>query len=295
MTCFHPISAYQLDSGEVVFVERGAVRRPLSLPCGQCIGCRLERSRQWATRCMHEAQLYDMSSFVTLTYSDDCCPVDMSLHYRDFQLFMKRLRKRFGAVRFYMCGEYGEKYFRPHFHACLFGCHFADRVPWSTGNGGFQLYRSKVLDDLWPSGFASVGDVTFESAAYVARYVMKKVTGDLADAHYERVCSVTGEILSVVPEFTRMSLKPGIGMNWIRLYHPEVIANGAVIVRGHKSAIPRYYKNYLRYTDGYEALDFELFKASCRPEVLEHTTPERLAVREIVMKAAVSVFGRSLE
>ena len=124
MPCYHPWLAYQCLDGSVVSVERkgkGAVVRTLTLPCGQCVGCRLERSRQWAIRCMHEAQLHERNSFVTLTYKGDV--PDEGLRYRDFQLFMKRLRKYASGqqIRFYMCGEYGDEKGRPHFHACLFG------------------------------------------------------------------------------------------------------------------------------------------------------------------------------
>ena len=103
MRFVRPISAYQLVTGEIRFAARSGqdLARELSLPCGQCVGCRLERSRQWAVRCVHESQMHDFSSFVTLTYNDDNCPV--SLDYGHYQLFMKRLRKKFGKARFYNC------------------------------------------------------------------------------------------------------------------------------------------------------------------------------------------------
>lgn len=192
MPCYSPLDAWRPDpstgSKKLIFVyhpARCAGPTPdLQVPCGQCVGCRLERSRQWAVRCVHEASLYTDNCFVTLTYNDDFLPEDRSLHYRHFQLFMKRLRKRHGdGVRFYMCGEYGEKQGRPHYHACLFNFRFSDMRLWQERNG-VKLYRSAELERLWPFGFCSVGEVTFESAAYVARYIMKKVTGDAAESHY---------------------------------------------------------------------------------------------------------------
>ena len=122
MPCFSPLEAIQTVDRQIRFFARGSVGksraaadnvlRELSPPCGQCIGCRLERSRQWAIRCVHESQLHENSVFVTLTYSDEFCPI--SLEYAHFQNFMKRLRKKFGPTRMYMCGEYGERTFRPH-------------------------------------------------------------------------------------------------------------------------------------------------------------------------------------
>ena len=132
MTCYHPLECWRVDGqSKLAFVKprEALIREKLEVPCGQCIGCRLERSRQWAVRCIHEAQLHKDNCFITLTYNDEHLPSPPSLSVRDFQLFMKRLRKRFGkGIRFFHCGEYGEKYGRPHYHACLFGFDFPDRV-----------------------------------------------------------------------------------------------------------------------------------------------------------------------
>lgn len=314
MACFHPVSAWRSEAGDVFFGAERKNVRPLTLPCGQCIGCRLERSRQSAVRCMHEASLHDLNSFVTLTY--DSNNLSPSLNYRDFQLFMKRLRKssardasgteagtnptdaRSGAgrIRFFMCGEYGDNFGRPHFHALLFGKGFADRVEWKRLPSGSQLYRSKELERLWPYGFSSVGDVTFESAAYVARYCMKKVTGDAAAEHYQRVDCRTGELVSVVPEFARMSLKPGIGADWIRLYRTDVYrgdGDAYVVVNGMKCKPPRYYDQYMS-----ETLERDVFEFSRHVKALERLddqTPERLAVRERVTRARLEFKKRSLE
>jgi len=292
VACFRPLTAWQLDDGQVVFVERGSVRRQLELPCGQCVGCRLERSRQWAIRCMHETQLHEHSCFVTLTYDEE--HLRPSLHYPDFQKFMKRVRKKFGKVRFYMCGEYGEQFSRPHFHACLFGVLFSDRVPWKSLDSGSTLYRSAMLESLWPFGFSSVGDVTFESAAYVARYVMKKVTGERADLHYLRVDTRTGEEISLVPEFNRMSLKPGIGADWFRKFQDEVTVRDGVVVNGRVSRVPRYYDNMLRAKDGFLFDEIQFARLSKALAAAADSSPERLAVRESVASARLSFKKRTL-
>ena len=183
MSCLYPRQAWQLDTGEVVFVERGNVRRSLSLPCQQCIECRLARSREWATRCMHEAQMHDSSYFVTFTYDD--CNVPLSLEYRHFQLFMKRLRKALPSqkLRFFMCGEYGERFGRPHYHACIFGLYLSDLKLFSDKRG-VKLWTSELLSSTWNKGFVSVGAVTFESAQYVASYIFKKYTSNASQHPY---------------------------------------------------------------------------------------------------------------
>ena len=300
MPCYHPIPAFRNSDGSIVFVDNlkryDTVGR-LDLPCGRCIGCRLERSRQWAVRCMHEASLYDANSFVTLTYDNEHLPEYNSLRYRDFQLFMKRLRKAFAPaeIRFYMCGEYGDDLSRPHYHACLFGCYFHDRVGISGGNSGSSLYRSNLLTSLWPHGFSSVGDVTFESAAYVARYVMKKVTGRDADAYYETVCPETGEVSQRVPEFNKMSLKPGIGARWIERYKDDVYPNDFVVSRGTESKPPRYYDKFLHRNDPDLLEELKFLRYTSSKSRFSDNTDERLAVRKEVAEAKLSAFSRTLK
>lgn len=285
MPCYHPLEAFQRADGAVVFVERGPdVVRTLQLPCGQCIGCRLERSRQWAVRCVHEASLYERNCFVTLTYR----PEDLSsssLRYRDFQLFMKRLRKSgHSGVRFFMCGEYGEDFGRPHFHACLFNCDFPDKVVVARTSAGMRLYGSSDLERLWPYGFSSIGDVTFQSAAYVARYVVKKVTGEDAVEHYG----------ARPAEFCHMSLKPGIGARWLDKYMSDVYPDGAVVINGVKVKAPKYYdRRYERVSDdGWSELCMR------RDELMrlryKDNTPARLVVKEQVAQARAVFLKRNM-
>lgn len=288
MPCYHPLQAYQCADGLVVFSELGRydLVRSMQLNCGQCIGCRLERSRQWAMHCVHEASLYEQNCFITLTYNDEHVPPEGSLLYRDFQLFMKRLRRRFfsSKIRYFMCGEYGEDLGRPHFHACLFNFNFADKTPWRTVTSGTRLFRSPDLELLWPSGFSSIGEVTFESAAYVARYVMKKVTGEAADAHY----------FGREPEFCHMSLKPGIGSDWLRLYWPEVVTHGTCRFNGIDVSPPRFYTRRMKRLEAWEKVEFARDIAAHAVADGENSD-ERLAAKERVATARIGRLKRSLK
>lgn len=286
MPCYHPLEAWQRSDGQVVFCERGDILRPLLLPCRRCIGCRLEYSRQWAVRIECERQMHKDSAFVTLTYDDEHLGFP-SLRYRDFQLFCKRLRYAKGPFRFYMCGEYGELYKRPHFHACLFGVFFEDRVKYKKLESGFQLWTSEELRKLWGNGHVSIGDVSFESAAYCSRYVTKKVYGNGAAIHYSSFPDFSsGELIQVVPEFSRCSLKPGIGATWLSKFESDVYPDGKIVARGgFKSNSPRYFDALYRRVNPLAADDLEFRRIQESAAFLDDTTPDRLAVREVVATA----------
>lgn len=255
MPCYHPNRAFQLPDKTIRVVGKRGSRVPpgsraLELPCGQCIGCRLERARVWAIRCMHEASLYRHNHFITLTYDDQHLPRDLSLNHYHFELFMKRLRRRFFAsndmpIRYYMCGEYGEGRGRPHYHACLFNLHLPDKLYFKKTGAG-TLYTSHLINELWGMGFSLIGDVTFESASYVARYCTEKITGPNALRHYELHDKTTGEIFQRVAEYNQMSLKPGIGAPWLHKYLRDVYPKGEVLVKGRFGKPPRYYDTIFR-------------------------------------------------
>lgn len=267
----------------------------LKLPCGQCIGCRLERSRQWAVRCVHEASMHDENSFVTLTYDDGHLPQGGTLVKKDFQDFMKRLR--FGIapqrVRFYHAGEYGAESWRPHYHALLFGKAFADQKLF-TQERGVELFTSEELQSYWPFGFCTVGAVTFESAAYCARYLLNKITGEAAKDHYLSCDPDTGEVFELEPEYSTMSRRPGIGRGWIDKYESDVYPFDEVIVRGVKSRPPRYYDVV------YEAHQAQLMgriKGQRKRNAARHeedNTYDRLVVREQVKAAQISMLKRTV-
>lgn len=293
MPCFHPLKAIRSANG-VQVLNNDATLFNLRLPCGRCIGCRLERSRQWAIRCIHEASLHDHNCFITLTYDANNQPHDGGLHFRDVQLFLKRLRKQFPGLRYYGCGEYGGQFGRPHWHLILFNHTFTDLTLWRKSNAGNSLFRSATLERLWPYGYSSIGNVTFESAAYVARYIMKKVTGDPANKAYQSVSTVTGEIFDRRPEFNFMSLKPGIAADWWAKHKNDVTVRDAVIHDGTPSKPPRYYDKLLKRTDPTKfaaihdkrMLDMEAKRAD--------NTPQRLRQKEIVTNAKLSQLKRGL-
>lgn len=307
MACFNPLIAFRgktpnASSGKipVVFNARDAADAddPLKLPCGQCIGCRLERSRQWAVRCVHEASLYERNCFITLTFSPEHLPKSGSLDKRDFQLFMKRLRKEHGSgVRYFHCGEYGERNFRPHYHACLFNFNFDDRELWSV-RSGIRLDVSKDLARLWPFGFSTVGDVTFESAAYVARYITKKVTGDMAASHYERV-SPSGEVFNLQPEYTTMSRRPGIGRGWLDKYCSDIYPHDRVVLINNDSVRickpPKYYDSVFEI-DNRAAMDDVKEARKLKAVVFaKDASFERLRVRERLQYLRFNTLKRGLE
>lgn len=294
--CVKPLIAWQCANKDVVFVsnlKRHDIIRELSLPCGQCIECRLNRSRKWAMRCMHEASIHEANSFVTLTYRDEHVPARGQLVYSDFQKFMRRLRKKLGPVSFYMCGEYGEQNWRPHFHACLFGKDFDDKKYMATNGNGDKLYTSDILNELWPYGFALVGDVTFQSAAYVARYCVQKRTGEEAKTWYARVDK--DGVYQLVPEFNRMSLKPGIGKRFLELWKTDIYPHDYVIVNGVKCPPPRYYDKVLKREDGDKFEEIVMERERRARLRYEDEKPDRLAAREAVTQARASILQRGMQ
>ena len=157
----HPDNVYKLNNGDYIH-----------LPCGQCFGCRRKKAVQWGARAVHETMFHPFSSFITLTYAD----APSGLIHRDYQHFMKRFREANSDLRIrqLMCGEYGDKRGRPHFHALIWGTDFFhDRRKFKQMNGGYWLYNSNLLDSYWGHGHAVISNVTFESASYVGGYCFK--------------------------------------------------------------------------------------------------------------------------
>lgn len=298
MACFHPLKGYRARSGgSIVFnVSDGYVDRPVTVACGQCVGCRLERSRQWAVRCVHEAQMHDDNCFITLTYSDDRLPEGQSLVVADFQKFMKRLRKFVAPVRirFFHCGEYGETFGRPHYHAIIFGYDFPDKVFFKKNKNGDVIYTSDLLSSIWSNGLCSVGAVTFESAAYVARYVMKKVTGEVAEYHY-RFVDGDGVVTDRLPEYVTMSRRPGIASAWVQKFGSDVYAGDFAVLNGVKFRPPRF------YDARYELMCPKVIsrvKRRRREKAAVHAdnnTPDRLKVRERVQVLKLERLKREVE
>jgi len=251
MTCYHPITGYRArepnKSGKYSIVfnpKQGYIDMPKTVPCGQCIGCRLDYARQWAIRCMHEASLHEYNCFITLTYHPDFLPKGGTLVKKHFQDFMKRFRKKIEVpIKFYQCGEYGEKYRRPHYHACIFGYDFPDKFRVEDSKSGEKQYDSETLNSLWGFGRTRIGEVNFDSAGYVARYITKKIKGKDAEEHYKSVDQETGEIIDLVPEYTTMSRGgrsgKGLAADWYDRYSSDVYPSDSVVVKGKEVRPPQ--------------------------------------------------------
>ena len=248
MTCFRPIKAWHKPGLSLSFREKPADGwREIEVRCEKCRGCRLERSRQWAMRCWHESMLYEDNCYLTLTYKQ--LPELGSLQLSDFQKFMKRLRKRFASrkLRVFYCGEYGDKDGRPHYHAIVFNLDFDDKEKFFKNEHGDWVYKSEVLSDIWKHGYATTAGVTFKSAAYVARYIMKKQLGGRSEDQHRRYRVVdpeTGELLGErLPEFAKMS--QSIGRDWFNLYLGDVYPKDFVTIDGVKMKPPKVYDQWL--------------------------------------------------
>lgn len=193
------------------------------LPCGKCRACRIAKSREWSTRLMHESDYHKKSAFVTLTYSNENLPVNGVLIKSDLQKFIKRLRRDLDyenrKIKYYACGEYGEKYGRPHYHLILFGI------------DGYE--DKKVIEENWSKGLIHTGSVTYDSCRYVCDYFNK-------DDRREKYPN------GVLPFKVQSN---GIGKKYIQKNEKNLVSNGFVRVKGVKTSIPRYYKNKLIYGD----------------------------------------------
>ncbi|WNK14115.1 MAG: replication initiator protein [Microvirus sp.] len=209
MTCVSPVWIQDKQTGGCMYV-----------PCGRCIGCRLKRAAMWSVRIMHEVKSWDDCCFVTLTYSPENLPKDGSLSVEHCQKFFKRLRKNLGRkIKYFLGAEYGDLHSRPHYHVILFGVSRSDEL---------QINQS------WGLGFVHVGDVSHDSARYVASYTLKKLSGPQA-AEYARK--------GIKPEFSLMSRAPGIGAHYVEQNKPFLRDNSFCIVKGSKVALPRYYSD----------------------------------------------------
>lgn len=312
MPCYHPLRAWRArkpgKNGRypVVFNFDESCAQEVELPCGQCIGCRTDKAKEWALRCVHESQMYENNCFLTLTYADCHYPPTLIPHH--FTTFVKRLRKKYvgknpfhyethpeerkawqlkNGIRYFMCGEYGEQFSRPHYHALLFGYRPHDLEDFAK-----DWSISPSLEKIWGHGFVSVGDVTYDSAMYVASYVTKKITGDLAYDHYWWYDPYTDQEYPVEREYGRMSRNPGIGKGWLEKYGRDVYPEGYVVHNGNKYKPPRFYDDNWSSDYPDEIADI---KAQRRRNIdLLEETDERRYTRERVHKAKVSFFKKRI-
>lgn len=239
--------------------------------------------------------MHDRSCFITLTYDDEHLPDSYSVDVRTWQLFAKKVRKhlKFKKIRFFMCGEYGDKTLRPHYHALIFGHDWPDRVHYSTdGRTGAKLYTSETLTKIWSYGFATTGDVNYKSAAYVARYAMKKIGGDKADEHYWRLHPLTQTLHRVQPEFCLQSRRPGIGTSWFNKFKSDVFPSDFLVVDGQKRPVPAFYTLKLKEE---EQLKIKRLRKKDGLSRKPDQTPARLRVREEVKTSQLRQLKRGLE
>lgn len=304
MPCYRPLHGYAAlkvnPSGKRSWTPKAANAlnaERVSIRCGRCIGCRLEHSRQWAIRCVHEAQLHEDNAFITLTYAPENIPYGGTLVKRDFQTFAKRLRKKIAPrrVSYFHCGEYGGQKRRPHYHALLFGFDFPDKTLFKKSADGSSIFTSEFLQQLWPAGFCTTGAITFESAAYVARYVMKKITGHAATSHYQSIDPETGEVHDLLPEYTTMSLKPAIGKGWYARFKGDIYPWDQAVIRGKVMKPPKYYDRLLELEDPVARAAIKTRREEEALSRLGDSTTARLKVREEVKLAQIQNLRRGLE
>lgn len=246
-TCLSPIKAHRTIDGNIQFTAKDS-HTELFLPCGQCIGCRLNHAESWAIRMTHEAQLHDQNCFITLTYNDENLPPNGSLNYDHVTKFIKKLRKVLSKtqykIKYYRVGEYGENLSRPHYHLILFGFDFSaklryhgeenEHIHWRTKNGN-KYYVSTLLSKLWGVGHAELGEVNYNTCMYVAKYITKKVNGRQKTAHYG----------GLEQEKASMSKKEAIGKQWLQQYWSDIYPHDHCIHNSKKLKVPKYYDKWL--------------------------------------------------
>lgn len=282
MPCFYPVPARQDAPGGPVRLRPPLGTATLSLPCGQCIGCRHARAVEWSRRCCHEAAFYENNVFLTLTYDDEHFPPSGSLVPEHLQLFIKRVRKaasRDGpvvssgeGVRFFACGEYGERTGRPHYHVIFFNLAFSDQHKVAK-----NLYGSDALARLWSYGNATIGEVTAASAAYVAKYNLKSLARNYV--------TEDGEV--VVKPFLRMSRRPGLGVRWLERFKGD-LQGGFLVADGVRNRIPRAYLRRLAKVDSAlaEELTFKAYKRHI-DSGSDASEPERLEAAAVIAKSRI--------
>ena len=294
MPCFHPITAYHKIGGGITWTYRESNGIKLTVSCKQCTGCRQEYARQWAMRNIHEASLWLNNIFITLTYNDQNLPEHNILVKKDFQDFMKRLRKHKKAntknpIRFFHCGEYGEKFGRPHYHAILFNTNFNDRKPIP---GQINLTTSDTLKKLWGKGHVSIGDVTFQSASYVAGYVQKKINGKQKEDHYRKVDKTTGETWVLPQEYATMSRRPGIAGLWFAKHKKDVYPSDNIHINGKEMRPPKYYDNLFQEQNPLQMEQIKENRTKAMQKTAHLRTPQALAQAKRNHQARMSLYKR---
>lgn len=236
----------------------------IKVPCGQCIGCRLDYARIWGERCALESSYYVENCFVTLTYDDVHLP--SRADPEAFRLFIKRVRNHFKdrKIRYFGCGEYGTSSGRFHMHIILFNCQFNDLKYLKTNKNGDPLYTSEELKSLWPYGFSTVGECNYKTCNYTARYILKKQKGEIK-----------------TDEFVRMSTRPGIGYQYFIDHYDELLTNKMIYFNFDENKkttnINKYFKKLI------QTLNFEI------SEELDKEAIEKIEAKQLNDKQLYNV------
>lgn len=314
MACYHPMAAWQKADGTVII--HGDIRdtdwkhnpksllakginpitdKQLVIPCGQCVGCRLEYSRQWADRCYLEAKMHQHNYWLTLTYDEDSIKSLLKrsvrrdtgeivkvpmLNKRHLVGFIKRLREHWKrkynieGIKYYGCGEYGTLNHRPHYHISIFGLDIPDLDLWYTRDG-FPTFKSEEINRIWGMGRVTINRNTWQTSAYTARYMLKKLKGREAKEAYEEA--------GVEPEFAICSRKPGIGRSYYEAHKEEIYANDGITFLKAKGGAttrkpPRYFDRL------YQAENPEKFQEyqEARQKIAKKKTKYRLVGQTVL-------------
>lgn len=241
MKCLHPIVIHNTEKPfyTVFACKNGSnfAKDYIYVPCGQCIACRLNYAKLWSIRMMEELKHHDKACFVTLTYDPEHLPEDNGLHKDHLQKFWKRLRKEC-KVRYFCCGEHGDRFGRPHYHAIIYGLGPEDK---------------EIIEKHWQNGLVHIGTVTEDSCAYVAKYMTKKLNGRALKEKLE-------EDPDYQNEFVLMSRRPGIGGEPSPAMIKFMQENGFVYRKDKRSSLPRYYTNKYDIKFKHVDVDFESFE-----------------------------------
>lgn len=298
MPCYYPVTGIITShNGKRKFIPKKGITHPdtpLTVPCGRCIGCRLENSKMWTIRCLNEMHFHEHNTFLTLTYAPEHLPKSGTLVKKHLQDFFKRYRKNTGVkIRYFACGEYGDNLSRPHYHILVFGHRFNDEEIYKTSIKGDKYYISPTLNKLWPFGHAIIGEANMQTAAYISRYVTKKINGSQADKHYQGVDLDTGELVPILGEYATMSNRPGIGAQFYEEYKNDIYPSDEIIHDGKYFPVPRYYDVLLERDDPklFEKVkqaridNFEALKVE-RPDEFK---PKRLIQKEKCKQAQIAL------
>lgn len=300
MPCVHPIPAWRNTYSSISTRKRAApvfrypalkaaqgLVKEMKLPCGKCIECRIDYSRQWAMRGACELQTSSTASFLTLTYNSENLPPDGSLQKSHYQKFLKRLRRAGYKFTYMLAGEYGSKLSRPHYHAIIFGEDFKQgsyTAPVQQ-TAEMPLYVNDKITNIWGKGYVVMGEVSFAAIQYVAGYITKKINGDMAKDHYK----------GKLPEFMRVSLKTPIGSRWFDKYASDVYPRDEFIHDGKAMRPPKYFQRRYAKQNPEKALDLSVKRETVAESMSGQWTPERLAARKAITLAKFKMHVRRLE